>query len=67
MGDTLRFDNLDKVTHNITVKSAKGHVDTEDLGLQKPGKSVSHRFTVPGDYRVVCSIHPKMKLVVKVQ
>ena len=65
-GDKLNFNNEDDVTHNITVKGgADGDVD--DLGLQKPGKMVSYVFDTKGAYRVICSIHPKMKMTVNVQ
>lgn len=64
-GDTVHFHNDDTVTHNITVKSADD--DTDDLGLQKPGQMVSHKFDAKGVYRVVCSIHPRMKMTVTVQ
>lgn len=66
VGDKLTFNNQDDVTHNITVKGgADGDVD--DLGLQKPGKAVNYTFDAKGAYRVICSIHPKMKMTVNVQ
>ncbi|SRR5258708_14580149 len=64
-GDTVTFSNNDDVTHNISVRGAAG-TDTEDLGLQKPGVQVSHRFDQAGVYSVVCSIHPRMRLTVSV-
>ena len=64
VGDTLTFSNEDDVIHNIGVR---GGGDTQDLGLQKPKVSVSHRFAQPGDYGIVCSIHPRMRLKVKVR
>lgn len=65
-GDLVRFDNHDTVTHNITIK-AGGDDDAEDLGLQKPGATVSYRFAAKGAYKVICSIHPRMKMTVNVQ
>lgn len=65
VGDTLTFHNEDDVTHNITVKDKDG--DPDDLGLQKPGKTVNYKFEAAGSYRVMCSIHPKMKMIVTVQ
>ena len=62
VGDKLSFHNADTVTHNITVKGADG--DADDLGLQKPGGVVSYKFETKGAYRVVCSIHPRMKMMV---
>jgi cytochrome c peroxidase len=64
-GDTITFSNNDDVTHNISVRGAAGD-DTQDLGLQKPGAAVSHRFDEAGVYSVVCSIHPRMRLTVDV-
>jgi plastocyanin len=67
VGDTVRFENADTVTHNITVKGSSEDDDAEDLGLQKPGAAVAHKFTARGSYRVICSIHPRMKMTVNVQ
>jgi plastocyanin len=64
-GDTLNFANNDSVTHNISVRGADGE-DTEDLGIQRPGKVVSFQFTSKATYSVVCSIHPGMRLKVVV-
>jgi len=64
-GDKVSFHNNDTVTHNITVKSASG--DADDLGLQKPGGVVSYQFESKGTYRVVCSIHPRMKMMVNAE
>ena len=66
-GDTVRFMNADTVTHNITVNGAGDDDDADDLGLQKPGAAVSHKFAAHGTFRVVCSIHPRMKMTVNVQ
>ena len=64
-GDTIHFENGDDVKHNIQISG--GGDGTEDLGLQKPGDTVDHVFTHPGEYRVNCSIHPKMRLKVLVE
>ena len=64
-GDKVSFHNNDTVTHNITIKSGEG--DADDLGLQKPGGVVSYKFDAKGVYRVVCSIHPRMKMTVTAQ
>jgi plastocyanin len=66
VGDKLTFNNQDDVTHNITVKGGADD-DADDLGLQKPGKTVSYTFDAKGSYRVICSIHPKMKMTVIAQ
>ena len=64
-GDKVEFKNADTVTHNITVKGGEG--DADDLGLQKPGTTVSYKFDAKGVYRIVCSIHPRMKMTVTAQ
>lgn len=62
VGDTVMFGNADDVSHNITVKSADGSVD--DLGAQKPGLILKKTFDKAGVYRVLCQIHPKMKMTI---
>jgi plastocyanin len=64
-GDAVTFANHDDVTHNITVDS--GEDDPVDLGLQKPGESVSYKFDKAGRFKIRCSIHPGMKMTVNVQ
>jgi plastocyanin len=64
-GDTLHFKNQDDVTHNINVINSSD--DADDKGLQKPGETIDQKFPTAGDYMVRCSIHPKMKMSVKVQ
>ena len=66
VGDTVKFNNVDTVTHNITIKGGADD-DADDLGLQKPGQAVSHKFDAKGVYRVVCSIHPRMKMQITAQ
>ena len=65
VGDVLHFENDDDVKHNIQVTDTQDV--TQDLGLQKPGETVTQAFQAPGEYRVHCSIHPKMRLRVLVQ
>ncbi len=38
-----------------------------DSGDQKPGSRTRVVFSVAGDFKVLCGIHPKMKLLVHVQ
>ena len=64
-GDTVTFKNSDDVTHNITIDSPDG--DGDDLGLQKPGESLTTKITKPGEYSVHCHIHPKMKMKIVAQ
>ena len=56
--------NEDDVIHNIHIF---GPWDDEpiDLGLQKPGATLTYRFDKPGAYRVRCNIHPSVAVTVK--
>lgn len=40
---------------------------TFDSGDQEPGSKAEVKFPVAGTFEVLCAIHPKMKLIVKVQ
>ena len=64
-GETIVFSNRDDVTHDIHIQNPEGEV--EDRGLQKPGEDIKATFPKPGEYKVRCIIHPKMKMVVTVQ
>lgn len=64
-GDTINFLNSDNVNHNVTVVDADGGAD--DKGIQKPGVTVPVTFSKPGDYMIRCSVHPRMKMQVKVE
>ena len=64
-GDTVVFKNADDVTHNIQVMNGEG--DIEDKGLQKPGEDIRQVFAKPGDYKIRCAIHPRMKMKVTVR
>jgi len=64
-GDTVTFKNSDDVTHNITVDGPDG--DNDDLGLQKPGESLTTKISKAGEYNVHCHIHPKMKMKIIAQ
>ena len=65
VGDVLTFTNDDDVIHNIGVRGGADD-ETQDLGLQKPHVSVSHRFAQAGEFVVVCSIHPRMRIKISV-
>jgi plastocyanin len=62
-GETLIFQNDDNVPHNIASMS-KGN--EFDLGSQPPGASTDVTFNEVGDAQVICAIHPRMKMTVKV-
>lgn len=63
-GQSVVFVNDDTVAHNVytIVKGKK-----QDLGLQKPTEEGSIAFDSAGTYRVRCAIHPKMKMIIKVE
>jgi len=62
-GDTLVFINDDTVVHNV-ISTTPGNVF--NLGSIAPGNSTPVTFKNAGDVRVICAIHPAMKMVVKV-
>jgi len=64
VGDEVMWGNADDVDHNISVSGAGVEVDH---GLQKPGHIIKQAFEVAGSYRVICHIHPKMKMTVIAQ
>ncbi|OCX29771.1 hypothetical protein QU42_17460 [Bradyrhizobium sp. UASWS1016] len=63
-GEVLRFVNDDgELLHHAYLSSDTFSFDSGD---QQPGSKFDVTFSVPGDYTVLCGIHPKMKLVVHV-
>jgi plastocyanin len=62
-GEALTFLNDDTVPHNI-MSASKGN--EFNLGSQAPGSSIDVTFKEDGDVAVICAIHPRMKMIVKV-
>ena len=62
-GEALTFLNDDTVPHNI-MSASKGN--EFNLGSQAPGSSTDVSFNETGDVLVICAIHPRMKMTVKV-
>jgi plastocyanin len=63
-GETLRFINDDgELLHHAYLSSDTFSFDSGD---QQPGSQFDVVFSVPGEYTVLCGIHPKMKLAVHV-
>lgn len=62
-GESVTFTNADQVTHDITVKKPDG--SSLPALMQKPGDSAAIKFDQVGSYRVLCLIHPKMKMSVE--
>jgi plastocyanin len=61
-GDRIVFTNEDDVIHNIHIFGPGD--DQKDLGLQKPGATLSYTFDKAGSYMVRCNIHPSVKMAV---
>ena len=64
VGDSVTFSNSDPVKHNLTVVTPDE--ESKDLGMEQPGARVSYAPPKAGVYDVRCSIHPKMKMKIKV-
>jgi len=62
-GDTIKFMNDDNISHNVMSKGPSG---SKNAGLQKAGDATTITYDKAGEHEVVCGIHPKMKLHVKV-
>jgi plastocyanin len=62
-GEAVTFANDDTVPHNV-FSSSKGN--EFNLGSQPPGTSTDVVFKEAGEVQVVCAIHPRMKMTVKV-
>jgi plastocyanin len=63
VGDTLVFNNDDTVAHNVLSTSAGNEFN---LGSQTPGASSQVTFKSAGDVKIMCAIHPRMQMNVKV-
>ena len=64
-GDIVQVLNDDgDLLHHIFIESDRMSFDSGD---QKPGSRTDILFPVAGDFVVLCAIHPKMKLRVRVQ
>ncbi len=62
-GETVTFLNDDSVPHNI-MSTSKGN--DFNLGSQSPGAATDVTFKESGEVLVICAIHPRMKMMVKV-
>jgi plastocyanin len=62
-GDVVVFVNDDTVTHNVMSMDARNEFN---IGSQAPGVSTPVTFDKAGEFTILCAIHPRMKLVVKV-
>ena len=64
VGDTVTIVNDDGDLHHHAYVSSRSF--QFDSGDQLPGSRTGIVFTVPGQFNVLCGIHPKMRLVVTV-
>jgi plastocyanin len=63
-GETIVIVNDDSdLLHHAYIDTPTFSFDTGD---QEPGSRTPVTFTTPGVFQVLCGIHPKMKLVVRV-
>jgi plastocyanin len=62
-GEAITFLNDDTVPHNV-MSASKGN--EFNLGSLPPGSSTDVTFKESGDVQVICAIHPRMKMAVKV-
>jgi plastocyanin len=64
VGDTVTIVNDDGDLHHHAYVSSRDF--NFDSGDQLPGSRTDIVFTVPGQFNVLCGIHPKMRLLVTV-
>ena len=64
-GDTVRFTDSDRITHNITIVFPDGSI--VDKGMDRFGEDIIVHFTKPGTYQVRCLIHPMMHMTITVK
>ena len=63
-GTTVVWKWTGTAPHNVTVTSGPRRFRS---GTIMPGRSYSKRFTKTGTYKIVCTIHPGMKMTLKVR
>jgi plastocyanin len=63
VGDTVVWTNHDVAPHDVTTTSAPVAIHSPTMTT---GKSWQYTFTVAGQYRYICSIHPDMQASVTV-
>jgi len=67
VGQVVTWKNTSTSTHNVVADPAKATVAADvylphgartfDSGFLEPGQTFTHKFTVPGVYRYVCTLH----------
>jgi len=64
-GDTMRFTDTDRITHNITIVNPDGSI--EDKGMSTYSQHIVVQFDKPGTFKVICRIHPTMNMIITVE
>jgi plastocyanin len=64
-GDSIRFENHDPYTHDVTVVGPDGA--SSDKGMQHHGQDNVVAFPKPGTFSIICKVHPMMKATVIVK
>jgi plastocyanin len=62
-GDVVIFVNDDTITHNVMSTDSDNEFN---IGAQAPGVSTPVTFDKSGEFTILCAIHPRMRLMVKV-
>ncbi len=62
-GEEILFLNDDTIAHNVLSTSPGNRFN---LGLLKPGEVRPVKFNSVGEVKVICAIHPTMKMTIKV-
>lgn len=64
-GGQVRFVNDDTVAHNVFARDPAGA--NRPGVLQRPGEQTDLTFAAAGDHQVLCAIHPRMRMTVRVR
>jgi plastocyanin len=64
-GDSVRFENHDPFTHDVTVMGPDG--SSIDKGIQQHGKDNVVAFAKQGTFKITCKFHPMMTATVIVK
>jgi plastocyanin len=64
VGDTVRFTDTDRITHDVTIVNPDGTSD--DKGMSTFNEHIVVKFDKAGVYHVRCRIHPDMKMTITV-
>ena len=62
VGDVVTFTNSDQVSHDLSARYPDG--SRMMSAMEKPGGTLPITFDKAGQYKVLCLIHPKMKMTV---